>query len=78
MLGVVPVAEHDGELLVVRVFFGGRVDRDGCAQAVDVLALVERNRWIVSTRCVGRMKGEVTGQVNGSVTGQVNGSVTGA
>ena len=43
VLGVVPVAEDDGELLVVGVGLRLRVDDDGGAQTVDVLAL-----WVVS------------------------------
>ena len=42
VLVVVPVPEHDGELLVVRVRLGGRVNDDGRTEAVDVLALAER------------------------------------
>ena len=45
VLGVVPVAEDDGELLVVGVGLRLRVDDDGGAQTVDVLAL-----WVVSAR----------------------------
>ena len=45
MLGVVPVTEDDGELLVVGVGLRLRVDDDGGAQTVDVLAL-----WVVSAR----------------------------
>ena len=38
---VVPVAEDDGKLCVIRVLFCGRVDHDGSAETVDVLSLLE-------------------------------------
>lgn len=40
MLVVVPVGEDDSELGVVAVHFGGRVQEEGRAQAVGVLALL--------------------------------------
>lgn len=39
MLVVVPVTQNDGEFVVVLVHFFWRVDYDGCAETVNVLAL---------------------------------------
>ena len=41
VLVVVPVAEDDGKLCVIRVLFCRRVDHDGSAETVDVLALLD-------------------------------------
>lgn len=54
VLVVVPVGEDDGELGVVAVDFGGRVEEEGRAQAVGVLAL-----WGVRWRDKSRRGGEV-------------------
>ena len=39
VLVVVPVAENDGELFVIRVLFRWWVDDDGCTKTIDVLSL---------------------------------------
>ena len=59
VLTMVPVAEDDGELIVVRVYFGWRVEEKRCAETVDVLSLYfisviaeTRPGWI-TYGCVG-------------------------
>ena len=39
VLFVVPVAEDDGELFIVRVYFGWRMEEERCAETVNVLSL---------------------------------------
>jgi hypothetical protein len=39
VLVMVPVTENDGEFVVILMHLFRRVDYNGCAQAVDVLAL---------------------------------------